>query len=66
MQSIVTFLGFTIVTYILGFIPIIGWILIPLVGLLEFIVWIVLIVKAYRGEKYKLPWAGEFAEKQVG
>jgi len=24
-----------------------------------------LIVKAYQGEMYKLPWAGVFAEKQV-
>ena len=30
-----------------------------------FILWIILMVKAYNGEKYKLPWAGNLAENMV-
>ena len=72
IQSIVTFGGLTIVSIalsILGRIPFLGvvfdivnWI----IGLLAFVLWIVLMVKAFQGTKYKLPWAGDFAEKRVG
>jgi uncharacterized membrane protein len=65
MQSIVTFGALTVVNFILMFIPIIGWIISWLIGVLAFILWIVLMIKAYQGQKYKLPWAGEIAEKQV-
>jgi len=30
-----------------------------------FILWLFLIMKAYKGEKYMLPVVGEFAEKQL-
>ena len=61
MQSIVTF-G---VLQVVIFVPFIGWILSPLVGLLAFILWLILIVKAYQGEMLVLPIAGEFAKKQL-
>jgi uncharacterized membrane protein len=63
MQSIVTFGGLTVITTILGFIPVIGLILLPLVGIAWFVLWILLMVKAFQGEKIKLPFAGEIAEK---
>jgi len=72
MQSIVTFGAITVVSIalsILGVIPFIGvvfniinWI----IGVLAFVLWIILMVKAAQGTMYKLPWAGNFAEKQVG
>jgi len=72
MQSIVTFGTITaasIVLSILGLIPFIGvvfdiinWI----IGALAFVLWIVLMVKAAQGTMYKLPWAGNVAEKYVG
>lgn len=69
MQSIVTF-GAIFAAYIvfmgLGFIPVIGllfdilsWILL----VLAFVLWIVLMIKAYQGERFKLPIAGDIAEK---
>ena len=66
MQSIATFGALTVVIIILNFIPYIGWILAWLVNLLGLALWIILMVKAYQGQTYKLPWAGNFAEKQVG
>ena len=66
MQSIVVFGAFSVVTYILSFIPFIGWIISVLLGVLAFVLWIILMIKAYQGERYKLPWAGNFAEKQTG
>ncbi len=63
MQSIVTFGGLSIIMTVLTFIPVIGWILMPIVGLLWFVLWIVLMVKAFKGDKIKLPFAGDIAEK---
>lgn len=71
MQSIVTFGAFTvlwIVFSILMTIPYIGAVfglLNILSGILAFVLWIVLMVKAYQGERYKLPWAGDVAERYI-
>lgn len=66
MQSIVTFGAITVAIIIVNLIPIIGWVLGVLLYVLGLILWIILMIKAYQGQKYKLPWAGNFAEKQVG
>ena len=62
MQSVITFGGLTV----LSFVPIIGWILSPFLLVLAFILWLVLIYKAYQGEEFKLPIVGDFAQKQAG
>ncbi len=62
MQSIIIFGGLTI----LMFVPIIGWILSPLLWIVGFILWLILIFKAYQGEEFKLPFIGDFAKKQLG
>jgi len=62
MQSIVVFGILTVAGIILSFVPYIGW----LVPAVSFILWVVLMVKAYQGAKYKLPWAGNLAERLVG
>jgi len=65
LQSIMTFGFFFVVQWILGFIPLIGWVLIPVVAIAGLIIWILQMVKAYKGEWFKLPWIGDFAEKQA-
>ena len=61
-QSIVVFGFLTVAGWVLGAIPVIRWFAwVP--GLLGFILWIILMVKAYQGEKYKVPVAGDMAEK---
>lgn len=62
-QSIIVFAAFTIVTIVLRVIPIIGWVVSSILGIVVFVLWIVLMYKAYKGERYKLPWAGDLAEK---
>jgi uncharacterized membrane protein len=64
-QSIVTFGGLTVIVIALGFVPFIGWAMIPFVYLLELVLWIVLMIKAYQGASFKLPIAGEIAEKNA-
>lgn len=65
MQSTITFLGFTVVSIIFNFIPFVGWIITPLISLLAVITWIVCMIKAYQGEKFKLPIIGDIAEKNI-
>ncbi len=66
VQSIAISVVLMVVYFILGMIPIIGWIIMPFVGIASLILWIVLMLKAYQGKMYKLPVIGDFAEKQVG
>jgi len=63
IQSIIVFGTFTLLGIILGWIPFIGTFIWSLISLLAFILWIILMVKAYQGVKYKLPIAGNLAEK---
>jgi len=66
IQSIVVFGAITVAGVILGWIPVIGGFISGALSVLGFILWIVLMVKAYQGTKYKLPWAGDYAEKRSG
>ena len=62
-QSIIVFGAITVVGIILSSIPVVGFIFGPLISAVGFILWIVLMVLAVQGKKYKLPWAGDLAEK---
>jgi uncharacterized membrane protein len=66
MQSIVVFGVLTVASFILGWIPVIGAILTWIIWVIGVVLWIVLMVKAYQGAKFKLPWAGNLAEKWAG
>ena len=63
MQSIIVFGALTVAGVILGWIPVIGGFFTGVMSVLGFILWIVLMIKAYQGTKYKLPRAGDLAEK---
>ncbi len=65
MQSVMTFLGLFAINIVLGFIPILGWIVSLLLLPVTLILWLVLMYKAYQGEKFKLPIVGDMAEQQV-
>ena len=64
-QSIMTFGVLTVAQLVLGWIPFIGWVLNILIGILMFILWIILIIQAGTGRMWKVPWAGDWAEKQI-
>ena len=66
MQTIVFSITMFILNTVLLFIPVIGGALIPLVQIGGLVLWIVLMVKAYKGEWFQLPVIGGFAAKQVG
>jgi uncharacterized membrane protein len=66
------YIGYSIVLLILGRLPVLGG-LIAFVGWLGFLLlmlafvalWVYCIVKAFNGERFKLPYLGELAEQQV-
>lgn len=70
-QSTVTFLAFTVVSVILGHlatIPLIGLMFLmvnALIAIFAAIVWIVCMIKAFQGERFRLPIVGDLVEKQV-
>ena len=68
VQSIIVFGVLTlasIVVRLIAWIPVIGWLIALLFWVLCVVLWIVLMIKAYQGEKYKLPWSGDLAEKHA-
>lgn len=50
----------------LGFIPVIGWILMPFASLGILIIAIIALLKALKGERYQLPIIGKLAAQQAG
>jgi len=64
-QSIFTLGAAAIIQIILGFIPIIGWIIGIFVWIGSIILWVVCIMKAYQRKIFKLPISGNLAEKHV-
>ena len=77
-QSIVVFGGLHIISIILGvFFGIslftgglagfsMGWALYRLVNLVGLILWILLMIKAYQGDRFRVPVAADLAEKIFG
>jgi uncharacterized membrane protein len=66
IQSIIVFGAISIASAIFSWIPIAGAIIGTLLGILAFILWIILMLKAYRGNRYKLWVSGDMAEKWAG
>lgn len=65
LQSIIVFGFLSVAGAVLGAWPFFGRIFEAGIGIITLVFWIILMIKAYHGEKYKMPWVGDFAEKQV-
>ncbi len=69
MQSTVFSGAYFVISTVLMWIPVVNvaWAVIALpLGLAIFIYWLYLMYQAYQGKQYKIPFFGEFAEKQLG
>lgn len=64
-QSIMTFGVLTVASLVLGWIPIIGLVFDWIIGILGLVLWIVLMIQAGTGKMWKLPWVGNWAERQA-
>jgi uncharacterized membrane protein len=69
LGTVVLWIGLFICSAVLHFIPFIGTmislLLFPVVGLGLFVLWLLLMYKAYNGEHWVLPVIGPLAEKQA-
>ena len=73
MQSIITFGGLTVLSIaltIVGMLPIPGTTILSMlghfgIGIIAFIAWVILMIKAYQGERFHFPFVGDIAEKNV-
>ena len=65
LQSLVTFGVLHLASIVILIIPFLGVLLSFLIGILCVVLWIILMVKAYKGERFKLPIVGDFAEEQT-
>lgn len=63
IQSIIVFGFITVALSILGWIPFVGTFLSTIIGLIGFAIWVAMMFKAYQGARYKLPLAGDVAER---
>jgi uncharacterized membrane protein len=66
---IILSVGIGIVTRVVAFVPVFGWLVVLLltlgVALVAFVFWVVLMYRAYTGEEWKLPLAGDVARKMA-
>lgn len=65
-QSIFLGIAACAVDIVLSVIPIIGWIIIPFFMIAFFVVWLIVLLKASRGQRFRLPLIGKFAAQQAG
>jgi len=63
MQSTITFLGFTVLSFIFSLIPFVGFLFEWVIRIIAIVVWIMCMIKAYQGEMFELPFIGDLAEK---
>ena len=61
MQSIIVFGAL----FVISLIPFLGWIASFVLAPIAFILWVILMIKAYQGEMFKLPVVGDIAAKQA-
>lgn len=66
MQSTIVFAALSIGCVLLQSIPILGMLLVVFVVIpLSAVLWLLLMFKAYQGERFKLPLAGDMAEHRI-
>ncbi len=66
MQSTILFGALFVINLGLGFVPLLGWLAGLVLSMAAFVLWIVLMWKAFNGEEYELPYVGKIARDQVG
>jgi uncharacterized membrane protein len=62
-------IGNMILSIILGFVPVVGWVISLIlafgVPIAILVAWLIMVVKAYQGQEFRMPVIGNFAAKQA-
>ena len=61
IQSIIVFGALTVASAMLSWIPIVGGFFGAVIGITAFVLWLVLMIRAYQGDLFKVPIAGDIA-----
>jgi uncharacterized membrane protein len=64
-QSIFLGIAAFAIDMVLSFIPVVGWLILPFAMLGFLIVWVIVLLKALKGSRFRLPMIGNLAEKQA-
>lgn len=62
-QSVFTFGGLTLIAIVINAVPVLAPLFAMLLPVLALVLWIVLLIKSYQGDRYKLPLVGDWAER---
>lgn len=65
LQSGILAVALVLLNIVLGFIPVIGWIILLILPLATLALYIYMLVKAYKGEWFELPVIGKIAMDQL-
>lgn len=66
LQSVIVFGGLSLAWMVAVSVPFLGWVVAFLViPPVSAVLWLILMYKAYQGERYKVPGAGDMAEQRV-
>ena len=65
-RSILVFGPLSVAGWIMGWIPVSGGISSAVVSILSFVLWIVLMVRAYRDEEFEIPVVSDLARQMIG
>jgi uncharacterized membrane protein len=65
LQSTIVFGALFVLSLVLPVIPVVGILVSLLLPLLGVVLWILLMVKAYQGERFKVPYVGDWVEQQL-
>ncbi len=65
LQSMVVFGALNVLLIFAGMLYFISFVIVPIIGLATTVLWIILMIKAYQGEKFRLPIAADIADKNA-
>ena len=67
LQSLIVFGGLSIAWLVAMSIPILGWLIaFVVIPPLSAVLWLLLMFKAYQGVRFKVPFAGDIADRREG
>ncbi|MEM7410318.1 MAG: DUF4870 domain-containing protein [Myxococcota bacterium] len=64
-QSLGVFFSIFVVSVVAGWVPLIGWLIALLLTPVTVILWLVLMIKAFQGEQWRVPVVGDWAAEQA-
>ncbi|MFW6247450.1 MAG: DUF4870 domain-containing protein [bacterium] len=65
LQSLIVFLGIFIVSVVASIIPLLGALIGFFITPISIVLWLFLMFKTFQGEKYKLPYIGDYVEQHI-